>query len=121
MTNDSEEPRPAPTIANTASDLADLLRLHFEASRVELGQFMDEWARNMMKNTLAAAVSVVLGGIGGIFLLIAAALAIGDALDHVSWGLLIVGGALAAVAGGFAVTRFVLERGEGPGAPGPSA
>lgn len=105
--NERDQP---PAKAPEAPDLAELLRLHFQASRMELGQSLEEWAIKTMRNTVTLAASVVLAGIGGIFLLVAAALAIGDALDHVSWGLLIVGAALAAGGGGLALGRFILDK-----------
>jgi hypothetical protein len=97
-------------VSNSTYDLAELLRLHFEASRTELSTFIEQWAKNAFGNAVTIAVTIALAGLGGIFLLIAAVLAIGDALGHVGWGLLIVGGALALAGGGVAVARYFTDK-----------
>lgn len=93
-----------------ATDLAALLRLHFEASRAELSGFLDQWVRNALGDAKTVAITIALAGLGGLFLLIALVLAIGDALDHVGWGLFIVGGALALGGGGYAFARFIADK-----------
>lgn len=99
-----------PDTSTSAPDLADLLRLHFEASRTELTGFLEQWAKTTFGDALTIAVTVALAGLGGIFILIAAVLAIGDALNHPGWGLLIVGGVLAIAGGAFALARFVIDK-----------
>jgi hypothetical protein len=84
-----------------ARELADLLRLRFEHGKLELAEFLDKWVNRFVRNTVAAGTA----GIGALFMLIAAALAIGDALGHLAWGMLIIGGGLTVVGGLFALMR----------------
>lgn len=96
----SEERLPAQT-TTVAREFAELVRLRFEHAKIELSEFLDKWINNLLRN----AIAVTTAGIGAIFLLVAAALAIGTALGHAGWGMLIVGGALVLGAGVFAFTR----------------
>jgi hypothetical protein len=105
MAERSETPQ-----VDSTRELAELLRLHFEASRSELSEYLEQWAKKALAGATMMIITIVLAGLGGLFLLIAAVLAIGDALDHHAWGLLIVGGVLIVIGGAFGMTQYLIGK-----------
>lgn len=95
-----EESLPTQTGA-VAREFAELLRLRFEHAKIEISEFLDKWVNSLVRNALALGTA----GVGGLFLLVAAALGIGTALGHAAWGMLIVGAVMLVGAGAFALTR----------------
>lgn len=72
-------------------DVVSLVELRLKKTQIEVEEKLDEKANALVAN---AAMGVLLA-VGGLFLLIAAALGLGDLLGHPAWGFVIVGVVLA--------------------------
>ncbi|KIG16629.1 hypothetical protein DB30_04248 [Enhygromyxa salina] len=92
----------APSLpAEIAQVAGDVVSLRAELLKLELLSYVEK----TLNPAICKVVAACLVGVGGLFTLIAAALAIGAALGHLSLGMLIVGVAVIGLGGLFARVR----------------
>lgn len=102
FSNRQNESETEPSRTGEMADLTrDVVALRAELVKLEVLETAETWINRILRN--GAVVSIV--SVGALFMLIAAALGIGDALDHLGWGMLIVGGGVVVAGGVFAWVR----------------
>lgn len=92
-------------------DLLGWIDLRIQKEKIEVTEVLNQ------KVNLAAdmALAGVLGGLGGFFLLVAAAIGIGTLLGNVGWGFLILGAVFTAAGGLFYLLKPTLKDLRRPG------
>ena len=90
------------SLSDELSEVArEVVRLRSQLIKIEVLELVEQWLNRVVGSSAATALI----GVGSLFMLVAAALAIGDALGHLGWGMLIVGGGVALAGGVFALVR----------------
>lgn len=82
-----------------SQDISSLIELRLKKAQIDI----EERLENKINTISADLIFAVLGGVAGLFILVAISLALGDLLGHAAWGFLVTGVVLA-------VTGFIIKK-----------
>lgn len=96
------QPDPEASLPAEIAEVArEVVLLRSELIKIGLLEYVEKSLNPIIRKWIVTAIV----GLGVLFILIAVALGIGDALGHVGWGLLVVGVGVATIGGMFALAR----------------
>lgn len=78
-------------VRNLTTDAAELAELRLKKLQIEVEERIDDKVNRLVDN----AITGVLLAIGGLWILVALSLGVGELLGHAAWGFLVVGAVLA--------------------------